>query len=220
MAPVGSVPAAIPTTYIDSGTVASEIDGAKVAPMIEPVAKMTAEFAPVSACAAARRITLDRAGRRRKSHPLRSYRSSAISTQARPNALGLIDMRYYEARFALNQPMQTGVRHASDAHWTGDAPPSKSEAAVHVARRAECAPSTPGIRTMPIDDRPTIAAPDNDPYLWLEEIEGERALDFVEQQSKRTLERFGNAGFADDRDALAAIYDRPDNIPYVSRRGG
>ena len=73
---------------------------------------------------------------------------------------------------------------------------------------------------MPIDDRPTIAAPDDDPYLWLEEIEGERALDFVEQQSKRTLERFGNAGFADDRDTLAAIYDRPDNIPYVSRRGG
>jgi prolyl oligopeptidase len=73
---------------------------------------------------------------------------------------------------------------------------------------------------MPIDDRPTITAPDDDPYLWLEEIEGERALDFVEQQSKRTLERFGNAGFADDRDALAAIYDRPDNIPYVSRRGG
>ncbi len=73
---------------------------------------------------------------------------------------------------------------------------------------------------MPIDDRPTIAAPDDDPYLWLEEIEGERALDFVEQQSKRTLERFGNAGFADDRDTLAAIYDRPDNIPYVGRRGG
>jgi prolyl oligopeptidase len=73
---------------------------------------------------------------------------------------------------------------------------------------------------MPIDDRPTIAAPDDDPYLWLEEIEGERALDFVEQQSTRTLERFGNAGFADDRDTLAAIYDRPDNIPYVMRRGG
>jgi prolyl oligopeptidase len=73
---------------------------------------------------------------------------------------------------------------------------------------------------MPIDDRPTIAAPDDDPYLWLEEIEGERALDFIEQQNKRTLERFGDAGFADDRDTLAAIYDRPDNIPYVMRRGG
>ena len=40
-------------TYIDSGTVASETSGASVAPTIEPVAKMTAELAPVSACAAA-----------------------------------------------------------------------------------------------------------------------------------------------------------------------
>jgi prolyl oligopeptidase len=73
---------------------------------------------------------------------------------------------------------------------------------------------------MPIDDRPTIAAPDDDPYLWLEDIEGERALDFVEQQNRLTLQRFGGAGFAGDRDTLAAIYDRPDNIPYVTRRGG
>jgi prolyl oligopeptidase len=73
---------------------------------------------------------------------------------------------------------------------------------------------------MLIDDRPTIASPDDDPYLWLEEIEGERALAFVAQQSKLTLERFGDAGFADDRDTLTAIFDRPDNIPYVTRRGG
>ena len=72
---------------------------------------------------------------------------------------------------------------------------------------------------MPIDDRPTLAAPDDDPYLWLEDIEGERALDFVEQQSNRTLQQFADAGFAADRDALAAIYDRPDNIPFISRRG-
>src|SRR6185437_5063276 len=58
IAPVGSVPAASPSTYIESGTVASEIDGASEAPMIEPVAKMTAELAPVSACAAASRTTL------------------------------------------------------------------------------------------------------------------------------------------------------------------
>lgn len=73
---------------------------------------------------------------------------------------------------------------------------------------------------MPIDDRPTTAAPDDDPYLWLEEIEGERALDFVEQQNRLTLQKFGGAGFITDRDTLAAIYDRPDNIPYVTRRGG
>jgi hypothetical protein len=58
IAPVGSVPAASPSTYIDRGTVASEMFGASVAPMIEPVAKITAELAPVSACAAASRTTL------------------------------------------------------------------------------------------------------------------------------------------------------------------
>lgn len=73
---------------------------------------------------------------------------------------------------------------------------------------------------MRVDDRPTLAAPDDDPYLWLEEVEGGRALDFVEQQNRKTLEAFGGAQFAADRDILAAIYDRPDNIPYVARRGG
>ena len=73
---------------------------------------------------------------------------------------------------------------------------------------------------MRVDDRPTIAAPDDDPYLWLEEVEGGRAVDFAEQQSRRTLETFGDGQFARDRDLLAAIYDRPDNIPYVTRHGG
>lgn len=67
--------------------------------------------------------------------------------------------------------------------------------------------------------RPTLSAPDDDPYLWLEEIEGGRALNFVERQNGRTLRAFGGAAFKRDRDALASIYDRPDNIPYVSRRG-
>mgnify|MGYP003707214367 CR=1 FL=1 len=70
------------------------------------------------------------------------------------------------------------------------------------------------------DDRPTLAAPDDDPYLWLEEIDGSRALDFVERQNRMTLEKFAGAAFERDRDTLAAIYDRPDNIPYVGRRGG
>ena len=72
---------------------------------------------------------------------------------------------------------------------------------------------------MPLDPRPTVAAPDDDPYLWLEDIEGERALAFVEAQSQATLSRFGHAGFAADRDTLAAIFDRKDNIPFVARRG-
>jgi prolyl oligopeptidase len=72
---------------------------------------------------------------------------------------------------------------------------------------------------MLIDERPTISAPDDDPYLWLEEIEGSRALAFVDAQNVATLARFSHAGLAADRDALAAIYDRPDNIPIVTRRG-
>src|SRR5688572_15111762 len=72
---------------------------------------------------------------------------------------------------------------------------------------------------MPIDARPTLEAPDDDPWLWLEEIEGERALAFVQRQNELTLGKFGGAAFQADRDALAAIYDRPDNIPYITRRG-
>src|SRR6516162_1611556 len=69
------------------------------------------------------------------------------------------------------------------------------------------------------DPRPTKAAPDDDPYLWLEEVDGERALAWVETQSAATLTRFGDTRFAADRDTLAAIFDRPDNIPLIARRG-
>ncbi|WP_245318534.1 prolyl oligopeptidase family serine peptidase [Bradyrhizobium sp. DOA1] len=67
--------------------------------------------------------------------------------------------------------------------------------------------------------KPTVSVPDDDPYLWLEEIEGAQALEFVEQQNGKTLEVFGGATFMQDRDELASIYDRADNIPYVSRHG-
>ena len=72
---------------------------------------------------------------------------------------------------------------------------------------------------MPVDARPTVAAPDDDPYLWLEEIEGARALAWVAAQNSATLAAFGNATFASDRDTLAALLDRPDHIPFVVRRG-
>src|SRR5262245_15632995 len=69
-----------------------------------------------------------------------------------------------------------------------------------------------------LDPRPTLEAPDDDPYLWFEEIEGVRALAFVDAQNAATLKRFGDARFAADRDTLKAIFDRPDNIPYPNRR--
>jgi prolyl oligopeptidase len=72
---------------------------------------------------------------------------------------------------------------------------------------------------MPIDARPTVAAPDDDPYLWLEDVEGAGALAWVEAQNSATLAKFGNAAFASDRDTLTGILNRPDNIPFVVRRG-
>src|SRR6516225_7600100 len=69
------------------------------------------------------------------------------------------------------------------------------------------------------DPRPTKAAPDDDTYLWLEEVDGAPALAWVETQSAATLTRFGDTRFAADRDTLAAIFDRPDNIPLIARRG-
>ena len=70
-----------------------------------------------------------------------------------------------------------------------------------------------------LDPRPTLAQPDDDPYLWLEEVDGARATGWADMQSGKTLSRFGGTAFAADRDALAAILDRPDNIPFVGRRG-
>ena len=67
---------------------------------------------------------------------------------------------------------------------------------------------------------PTLAEPDNDPRLWLEEVDGAAALEWVTEQNARTLARFDGPGVAADQDALAAIMDRPDNIPFITRRGG
>src|ERR1700752_5075774 len=105
--PVGNVPAARPATYIEIGTVASETLGASVAPMIEPVAKITAEFAPVSACAAASRTTLARA---RASLAISSVAvTSIIGISARPDS---IDSGDYEEGKSCDQPVQTDAPHA------------------------------------------------------------------------------------------------------------
>ncbi|MER9064877.1 hypothetical protein NKI16_33545 [Mesorhizobium sp. M0698] len=69
------------------------------------------------------------------------------------------------------------------------------------------------------DFRPTLNAPDDDPYLWLEDVEGERALDWAAGQSATTLVHFGGTQRERDRDALTAIFDRPDRIPLIRRSG-
>ncbi|GGC60604.1 prolyl oligopeptidase [Siccirubricoccus deserti] len=71
----------------------------------------------------------------------------------------------------------------------------------------------------PADPRPTLAAPDDDPWLWLEEVAGERALAWVKGQNAATLARLADARFEADRASVKAALDRPDKLPFVTRRG-
>ena len=70
------------------------------------------------------------------------------------------------------------------------------------------------------DARPTLDAPDDDPYRWLEEVEGEAATRWVDAQSARTVARLCDPRYDADRDILRALLDRPENLPYPARRGG
>ncbi|MER8530938.1 hypothetical protein [Mesorhizobium sp. M0809] len=69
------------------------------------------------------------------------------------------------------------------------------------------------------DFRPTLNAPYDDPHLWLEDVEGEQTLAWAASQSARTLGHFGGTQFDRDHEALTAIFDRPDKVPVITRRG-
>ena len=63
--------------------------------------------------------------------------------------------------------------------------------------------------------------PQNDPRIWLEEVEGEEALEWVEGQNERTLDRLtGDARYQGLFDQALAIYQSEDRIPYGSYYGG
>jgi len=74
---------------------------------------------------------------------------------------------------------------------------------------------------MPSTTGPTIAAPDDDPYLWLEEIErpGGLATAFADRQSKADAGKIGTAGFAADRTRWRDLR-RPDNNSVCKPAGG
>lgn len=59
-----------------------------------------------------------------------------------------------------------------------------------------------------------------DPFLWLEEVLGEKALDWVKQRNAVTMKELGGtAPFEALRDKLQAIYDSDEKIPYVEKHG-
>ncbi|HZM01507.1 MAG TPA: prolyl oligopeptidase family serine peptidase [Candidatus Saccharimonadales bacterium] len=64
------------------------------------------------------------------------------------------------------------------------------------------------------------AAPDDDPNLWLEDVTGPKALDWVRSQNAVTVRALAeSAGFKALEARLLAILDSREKIPYVSKHG-
>src|SRR5688572_29907840 len=55
----------------------------------------------------------------------------------------------------------------------------------------------------------------NDPYLWLEEVDGPRALDWVRSQNEPSLKRLkSDARFAEIEKGVRSVVLASDRIPY------
>lgn len=66
-----------------------------------------------------------------------------------------------------------------------------------------------------------VLASEEDPYRWLEEIEGEKALAWVEERSaKDTATIEAHPAFDPIHEELLEIFNSSDRIPYVSMNGG
>lgn len=76
--------------------------------------------------------------------------------------------------------------------------------------------TTPNATTAPAA-QPTAA--DADPYLWLEDVTGERALTWVEAQNKRSLGVLESDAQHQLQARLLSIYDLQAKIPYAFKRG-
>ena len=67
---------------------------------------------------------------------------------------------------------------------------------------------------------PGAAAGTDDPYLWLEDIRGTRAMDWVKAQNAITQRQFAaSPAFTHTRDRILEVLDSDARIPYVERRG-
>jgi prolyl oligopeptidase len=61
---------------------------------------------------------------------------------------------------------------------------------------------------------------DDDPYLWLEDVTGDTALDWVRKHNAETVDELTlGARFGELRDEIREVLDADDRIPYVRRRG-
>jgi prolyl oligopeptidase len=59
----------------------------------------------------------------------------------------------------------------------------------------------------------------DDPYLWLEEVEGEAAVAWVEAQNARTAARLCDAAFPEEQATVQRLMESDDRIPNIIQRG-
>ena len=71
------------------------------------------------------------------------------------------------------------------------------------------------------ESKPVPAAKPDDPYLWLEDTHGERAMDWVKAQNAITEKQFAaSADFDKTRGEILEVLDSDARIPYPNRMGG
>src|SRR5688500_9058564 len=66
----------------------------------------------------------------------------------------------------------------------------------------------------------TAVPEDADPHLWLEDVDGVKALAWVRERNVVTMRELeATASFATMKSRLLAVYDSGSRIPYVAKRG-
>ena len=87
-----------------------------------------------------------------------------------------------------------------------------------LARWLLCALATALTPMAMSQDKP--AAAEDDPHLWLEEVQGDKALAWVRERNAETQKLLAaRSDFAPTREKLLAVLNSQDRIPAVSRRG-
>ncbi|MDQ6646979.1 MAG: S9 family peptidase, partial [Pseudomonadota bacterium] len=72
------------------------------------------------------------------------------------------------------------------------------------------------------DPTHTVNAPStgDDPFLWLEDIRGERSMAWVKKENARSTKQFiDNDEFVKTRNSILEVLDSDARIPYVNRMG-
>lgn len=74
--------------------------------------------------------------------------------------------------------------------------------------------------TLPSLAMPAEALTPDDPYLWLEDVQGDKALAWVRERNAETLKQIAaREDFAPTRARLLEVLNSRDRIPMVARRG-